>query len=73
MSDVYKFKEPFGEGFTFGSEMNSLCSMLKGVMEKTRERWENEREWESKGDMVDHGEIGKWNKTGKERFWGDKK
>lgn len=52
MSDVNKFIEPFGEGFTPVSEVNSLCSTLKGVMEKTWDRWENERKGESKGDLV---------------------
>lgn len=49
--------------------MNSLCSTLKGAMEKTWKRWENEGKEEVKGDLVDHGEIWKWKKTERERLF----
>lgn len=65
MSDVNKFIEPFGEGFTFVSEMNSLCSTLWW---RKPERGGKKRE--SKGDLVDMEKFENERKLKEKDFWG---
>lgn len=60
-SYVNRFIGSFGECCTLVPDMSSLCSTLKGAMEKTWKRWGNEGMEE--GDLVDHGEIWKLKKT----------